>query len=183
MYPLKILYNQTIIYDLLNRFHYEKIEEIPALEKIVLSFKLKKSDLKDISSSLFALELITGQKGFIIGTKMANVKLKVKKGIPIGCKLTLRKKHKFKFFFRSIFNILPNMHDFNGFSIKRVLEKKEFSYEIRDTFTFKELQKKYYLFNKLPKLTVTIVTSCNKKTEALFLLKSYQFPVFLRKQI
>jgi len=178
MHLLKEFYNQTVIYDLINRYHYKTIEQIPTITKIVLSFTIKESDLKSLSASLLALELITSQKSFIIGTKTSNVKLKIKRGVPIGCKVTLRKKAQSEFFLRSIFNILPNLHDFQGFHTKRSLEKNEFSYEIHDTFTFKELERKYYLFGKLPKLNLTIVTNCQKKGEALFLLKSHQFPVF-----
>jgi len=87
-------------YDLLNKFNYKAITHIPKFNKIVLSYEFKKPNLKLLLSAIIALELITTQKcGGIIQAKFSNITIKVRKGNPIGCKITLRKKSMYLFFF------------------------------------------------------------------------------------
>jgi len=80
-------------YDLLLKFNdYKKISQIPKLKKIILSYEFKKYDFKLLLSSIVALELITSQQPCITRSKVSNISLKIRKGNPIGCKVTLRKK-------------------------------------------------------------------------------------------
>jgi large subunit ribosomal protein L5 len=84
-------YLKTLKYELCNKFAYKNINEVPKLKKIILNFGCKTADLKHLSASLLALELITSQKGRITTTKSPNLLLKIKKGNPSGCKVTLKK--------------------------------------------------------------------------------------------
>ena len=170
---------KTMKYELLNKFNYKKIEEIPEIKTIVLNFGCKTTEIKSLTASLLALELITNQKGTLTTTKFPNVVLKIKKGNPAGCKVVLKKKNMFNFFLKMITIIFPKLKNFKGFSLSKKSNKNIFSYELEDVFSFRELEKQYYLFNNLSKLHITIITNCKCKNELLFLLRAFQFPIIL----
>ncbi len=177
MHNLSYLSNIILKYDLINKFSYKNIKKIPKLEKIILNFGCRTSEIRRLASSLLALELISNQKGVITTAKKANILLKVRKGNPTGCKVTLRKNNMLNFFSKITTEILPRMKNFDGFIIKQRFNEDAFSCELQDTFSFSELEEHYYLFNNLPKLKITFVTRCKNKKELIFLLKSFQFPI------
>jgi large subunit ribosomal protein L5 len=167
---------KTLKYDLVNKFFYNNTKELPKLKKIILNFGCKSTEIKHLASSLLALELITHQKGTLTTTKHSNIFLKIRKGNPAGCKITLKKNSMFHFLSRTLMELFPKIKDFNGLTLTRKIKKNIFSYELHDTFSFNELEEHYYLFNNLPKLDVTIVTNSKVKEELIFILKSLQFP-------
>lgn len=173
---LEIFYIKTLRYDLINKFSYNTIKKLPKIKKIVLNFGCKATEIKYISESLLALELITDQKGLITINKRPNMILKLRKGNPTGCKVTLNKFKMFNFFNVTLINVFPKIKNFNGFSLKQKIKKNTFSYKIHNTSVFTELEKHYFLFNNLPKLDITIITNSNSKKEFVFLLKSMKFP-------
>jgi large subunit ribosomal protein L5 len=173
---LEHFYLKTLKYDLSNKFLYKNTKELPKLKKIILNFGCKTSDLKQLSASLLALELITNQKSKLTITKYSNIFLKIRKGNPTGCKITLRKNKLFNFFAKTLIEIFSKKKNFNGFIISKKIKKNIFSYEIYNTFSFSQLENHYYLFNNLPKLDITIVANTKTKKELLFILKSLKFP-------
>lgn len=177
MHFFEKFYFKTIALDLVNKFFYKSTKKLPKLKKIILNFGSKTMDLKQIFSSLLALELIANQKGILTTTKKSNILLKIRKGNPVGCKLTLQKLNLFNFFGNNIIEIFPKLKNFNEFSFSRKIAKNAFSYELRDTFIFYQLESHYYSFNKLPKLSITVIISAKKKKEFLFVLKAFQFPL------
>jgi large subunit ribosomal protein L5 len=177
MHFLEHFYIKTLKYDLVNKFSYKNTKKLPKLKKIILNFGCKTSDIKYLASSLLALELITNQKGIMTTTKHSNILLKIRKGNPTGCKITLRKNRMINYFSKFLIEIFPKLKNFEGFKFNRKIKKNYFSYELYDTFNFNELEEHYYLFNNLSKLNVTIVTHTKTKNELLFILKSLQFPI------
>lgn len=177
MHFLEYPYKKTLKYDLANKFFYNKTKDLPKLKKITLNFNCKTTEIKNLSASLLALELITNQKGKLTATKHSNVLLKIRKGNPVGCKVTLRKKQMFYLLEKILIKILPKIKNFNGFLINRKLKKNAFSYELHDTLFFNELEEHYYLFNTLPNLSITLITQSKMKEELIFILKSLQFPM------
>lgn len=177
MYFLEHFYRKTVKYDLINKFFYNKTKNFPKIKKIVLNFGCKTTEIRDLSSSLLALELITNKKGSLTFTKQPNIFLKIRKGHPVGCKVTLKKKQMFNFLEKILIEIFPKIKNFNGFLVNKKLKKNAFSYELHNTFAFNELEEHYYLFNKLPNLKVTIITQSKTKEELIFILKSLQFPI------
>lgn len=177
MHFLEHFYIKTLKYDLVNKFFYRNTKKLPKLKKIILNFGCKTSDIKYLASSLLALELITNQKGTMTTTKHSNILLKIRKGNPTGCKITLRKNKMLNYFSKILIEIFPKLKNFEGFKVSRKIKKNYFSYELYDTFNFNELEEHYYLFNNLSRLNVTIVTSTKTKKELLFILKSLQFPI------
>jgi len=176
MHFLDYFQSKTLKHDLLNKFYYKNINDLPKLEKIILNFGCKTNDLKQLSIAILALELVTNQKGILTNSKKSNILLKVRKGNPVGCKVTLQKKGVVRFLEKILFEIFPKIKNFNGLTVSRQIKKNSFSYELHNTLSFSELEEHYYLFNNLPKLDITIITKTKTKEEFLFILKSLQFP-------
>ena len=176
MHFLEQFYYKTLKYDLVNKFVYSNADRLPKLKKIILNFGFKAVDVKQLSSGLLAFELIANQKGVITTTTKSNILLKIRKGNPTGCKLTLQKHNLFNFLRKVVAEVLPRLKNFNGFARNRQIKKNAFSYEIYDTFSFFDIEKHYYCFNNLPKLDITIITTAKNKKEFLFILKSLRFP-------
>jgi len=168
MNSLEKFYLQTLKYDLINRFLYNNIKNLPEIKKIVLNFKCTKSDIKLLTSSLLVLKLITQQKGLIIKTHSSNIILKIRKGTPIGCKTVLRNRQIFKFFFILLVEIVPKLKNYDTVQITNNV----FSFQLSDISMFSRLKSHYYLFNNLPKLNIIVVTTSRKKKELLFFIKS-----------
>lgn len=174
---LKQFYYKTVKYDLINKFSYKNTKELPILKKIVLNFNCKSIEIKQLSTCLLALELITNQKGLLIVSKKPHLSLKIRKGNPIGCKVTLKNSNMFFFLSKLIIQIFPKLKNFKGFIIKKKSKKNSFSFELLDIFNFKELEDQYHLFYNLPKLNITLVTNSKTVEELLFIFKSFQLPI------
>ena len=175
MHFLQNFYSKTLKYDLINKFIYKNTSKIPKIQKIILNFGSKTVDFKKLTSSLLVLEWITSQKGILTKTKKSNILLKIRKGNPVGCKVTLRKYNLYNFFARIIIEILPKIKSIKKLEITQKLKKNSFSYELHNIFTFSELENYYYFLSNLPKLDISLVTNTKNKKELLFLLKSFQF--------
>ena len=143
---IKHFYSKTLKYELLNKFLYKDIKKIPQIKKIILNFGCKNLELKHLAASLLALELITTQKGTLTITKHSNILLKIRKGNPTGCKVTLRKNNMFNFFSKSLIEIFPKQKDFTGFNISKKIKNNVFSYTLDNTFNFNQLKNQYRYF-------------------------------------
>nr|YP_009495528.1 ribosomal protein L5 [Psammoneis japonica]AWQ64258.1 ribosomal protein L5 [Psammoneis japonica] len=177
MHFFESYYENIIKYDLINKFHYQNIKELPKLKKIVLNFGCKNSDLKNIASVLLALELIATQRGRITTSKNVNILLKIRKGNPVGCKLVLKKTLMYSFFSKLICQVFLKFKNFSGFNIKyESLNSKAISCKLENSLIFSELEQNYYLFNQLPILNITLVTNTINPKEFLFLLNAFKLP-------
>ena len=163
-------------YDMFNRFCYKKVQNFPQIKKIVLNFGFKTNDFTSLVTSLFVLELLTKQKGILTLSKNANLFLKIRKGNPVGCKVTLQKKAAFSFLNRYYYEIFPKLKQSEHLLNLKMLNKNSFSYNLNDTSVFQELNNKYYLFGNLPQLNITIVTNSMFKLELVYLIKLFKFP-------
>ena len=177
MHSLEYFYKRTLKFDLINKFYYTDLKKLPKLKKIVLNFSCKTTELKSLATNLLALELITNQKGMLTISKRPNLLLKIRKGNPAGCKLTLKKTSMLNFVSKSLNEVFSKIKGFNGISVNQKVEKTVISFVIKDTLNFSELSEHYYLFNKLSNLNLSFITSVNTKEEMLFLLKSLQLPI------
>lgn len=143
---LENYYKKVIRYDLINKFFYHNLNDIPELKKIILNFGCKSFALKTIASSLLALELITTKEGTITKAKRANILLKVRKGYPVGCIVVLKKIKMYNFFLKLLTEVFPNLKDFKGINVSKKLKGNSFSLTLIDLINFKELEKQFYLF-------------------------------------
>lgn len=161
-------YNKNIInYDLINKFNYKSLQKIPKIKYINLYFNFKKSDIKLLTSALIALEILTLQKGILTISKTSNISLKIRKGNPIGCKITLRKKKMNLLLYKLINLNLKN-------KIKFCNINKMFSFKLVNILIFTELEQNYQFFKNLLNLNVNIKLTTNNFNELVFLLKSYK---------
>lgn len=156
-------YENNIKYELINKFIYKNIYDIPKMEKINLSLNVNSSDLHTIVSSLVALELLTSQKGFLIRSKTFNLISKIRKGDPVGSKVTLRKDRAL-YFMQKLIKVNPTVKKFNG---------GHFSFFIKNLMVFKEIESNYHFFRKLNSLNIVVNTTCKTREELLFLVKFY----------
>lgn len=165
MHFLKNFYLTNIRYQLLNKFTYKKLIELPKFQKIVLNFESKKIDTKTLFSGLLAFELIANQKGHLIKTAhTTTIIFRIRKGNPAGCKLVLKKNKLFKLFAYFLLNILPKIKQ-----KKTNLNKNAFSYKIKETLTFLKLESYYYFFNCLYNLNLTLLVNTKKRADFIFL--------------
>jgi len=127
------------------------------IEKITLSFCYKtEPSFKEFSLAVAALKLISQQQPYIIRAKKSRIQLKIRKGIPLGVKVTLRNANISKFLIRLMWEILPGIKGLN-ISHRNLKEGRDsFSFELKDIFLFSELKKFYFFFNTLPSLKVTL---------------------------
>jgi len=145
-------------------FTYSNIHEIPlSIEKITLFYILRKDvSLKILIKILAFFELIADQRGFIVRSKKSSVRFKIRKGAPIGVKITLRKRSLFFFFTKLLWEIFPNL---NSSSIhrkftKRMLKSEELlhclTFRINDSLVFPELQNFFFVFKKFHDTNILI---------------------------
>lgn len=177
MHFLNYFYKKTLKFDLINKFCYADLKKLPKLKQIILNFSCKTPELKTIATHLLALQLITKQKGTITISKRPNLLLKLRKGNPAGCKVTLRKVSMLNFLYKNVNENFAKTKNFNGVKVNTQIEKNTLSFSVKNTLNFSELAEHYYLFNRLSNLNLSFVTSAKTKEEMLFLLKSLQVPL------
>ena len=174
MYLINDYYSNIVKYDLINKFYYQNNSQLPKIKKIILNFNFKKQNLKNLMSSLIALELISTQKPIFVKSKISNITLKIRKGQPVGCKLTLRKKN-VNFFLFKLWNDFFYSKSYTRKNVKiETSNTSVFSFQIQNSLIFPELETNYQIFKQLTKLNVTIVCSSKTFCELKFLLKSYK---------
>lgn len=175
MHYLEDFYTKNLKFDLINKFFYKNVKKLPKLKKIVLNFGCKTTNIKTIATNLLALEFICGKNGSLRTAKQPNLVLKIKKGNPTGCILTLNNNSKINFIAKILTETLTKIKQLDGLKLKS--EKSCLSYTIKNSFNFTCLEDHYYLFNNLSNLNITIITDCSRKEETLFILKSLQLPL------
>jgi large subunit ribosomal protein L5 len=136
-----------------------------------LRIQLKNYDLKSLITGLAGLELITSQKGTLIKSKVSKISVKIRKGQPIGCKLTLRQDKMLHFLTKLINNNTPKIH-IN--KLKSNLQYNIISLNFSNVLMFSVLEKNYQFFKNLKNLNINIVTTQCSSKEFRFFIKSYK---------
>lgn len=164
---------KIVPHDLVNAFTYQNITQLPKLEKITLNFGYPKSKLKNLLSGLLALEFITSKKAKITKSRHLNIFLKIKKGNPVGCKITLKKNAMYFFYLKLMTSIFPKI---KRPQLHRNLNRcKSVSFQLKSPLLFPELENQFQSFKDAPKLDITLTTNCKSQAELLFLFKSIKF--------
>lgn len=177
MNPLENYYKKVIRYDLINKFLYHSLGDVPELKKIILNFGCKSFVIKNIAASLVALELITTKQGTVTKAKRPNILLKVRKGHPVGCVVVLTKIKMYGFFLKLLTQVFPNLKDFKGVKVSKKLKNRSFSLTLIDLINFEELEKQFYLFTNLPPLNIILITNTKNQKELIYLLNSFKVPL------
>ena len=176
MARLKNLYYETIRNNLKNKFNLNNIFEVPKIKKIVVNIGVGETvtDSKLINSAVDELSLITGQKPVLTQAKKSIAGFKLRKGLNIGCKVTLRKNMMYEFLDRLVYIALPRVRDFKGLSKKSFDGSGNYSIGIKEQIIFPEIN--YDKVNKVRGMDISIVTSTENQDHALELLKSFNLP-------
>jgi len=176
MIRFKELYTKELIPALQKTFEYDNVMQTPRLMKIVLSMGVGDAvaDSKVIHEAAKELGLIAGQKPIITVAKQSIAAFKLREGMQIGCKVTLRKDKMYDFLERLVMIALPRVRDFRGFSLKSFDGKGNFNLGIKEHIVFPEIN--YDKISKIRGLNITIVTSAKNDKEAKELLAGFNIP-------
>ena len=169
-------YNNEITKSLKEKFNYKNDFEIPKLEKVVINMGVGEAvkDSKKIDSAVKELSLITGQKPVVTKSKKANASFKLREGMPIGVKVTLRKSKMYEFIDRFINIALPRVRDFRGINPKSFDGNGNYALGLKEQFVFPEIE--YDNVDSARGMDIIFVTSAKTDSEAKELLNGFDFP-------
>lgn len=176
MARLKEKFNSEIKTDMQKKFNYKNIMQVPQVEKIVINVGVGEAVLnsKALDAAINDLALITGQKPIVTRAKKSIAAFKLREGMPIGAKVTLRGQKMYEFLDK-FFNIaLPRVRDFNGASPRSFDGRGNYSMGIKEQLIFPEID--YEKIDKLRGLEVVFVTTAETDEEAKELLKLMGMP-------
>ena len=177
---LKEMYSAEIISGLTEKFGYKTVMKVPRLQKIVLSQGMGDvvADKKLIDNAVLDLSRITGQKAVQTLSKKDISNFKLRKGMPIGTKVTLRGDRMYDFLDRLISVALPRTRDFRGISSKGFDGRGNFNLGVKEHIIFPEID--IDKVNKILGMDITFVTSADSDEEGRALLDAFGFP-FIKK--
>ncbi len=169
-------YKNTIISELKSKLNVNNIHQVPKIEKIVVNMGIGegKEDSKLIDKAVEDLTLIAGQKAIKTKSKKAISGFKIRAGMPLGTKVTLRNKIMYEFLDRLINIAIPRIRDFRGLNPNSFDGNGNYSFGIKEHIIFPEIN-----FDKIDKvrgLDITICTSAKNNNDAIELLKSFNMP-------
>ena len=169
-------YKKEIVKTLKDKFKYKNDLEIPKLEKVVINMGVGEAvkDSKKIEAALNELAAITGQKPVITKSKKANASFKLREGMPIGVKVTLRKNKMYEFVDRFVNIALPRVRDFRGVNAKSFDGKGNYALGLKEQYVFPEIE--YDNVDSVRGMDIIFVTSAKSDKEARELLNGFDFP-------
>jgi len=172
----KKLYEEEVVKKLMEEFNYKSIMAVPKIEKIVVNVGWGEAvvDPDSLDVVVDELTLITGQKAVKTYAKKSISNFKIRKGMAIGAKVTLRKTLMYNFLDVIINIALPRTKDFNGVSTKGFDGRGNFSFSIKEQVVFPSI--KYDMIKQIHGMDITIVTTAKTDLEAYKLLKYLGFP-------
>jgi len=176
MTRLQEVYEQTIKAELVKEFGYDNPMRIPRLEKIVVNMGVGEAtqDSKKMAAAAEELAQITGQKPVIIKAKKSVAAFKLREGMTVGCKVTLRRDRMYEFLDRLINIALPRVRDFRGINGKSFDGRGNYAMGLREQIIFPEIN--YDKVDQIRGMDVVICTSAQTDAEAKALLKGFDMP-------
>lgn len=169
-------YKEIIVKNLKAKFEYKNIHQIPRIEKIIVSVGAGEAvqNHKILNFVENDLRMITGQKPLITKAKKSIAGFKLREGVSIGAKVTLRKEKMYHFLERLISVALPRVRDFKGISKKSFDSNGNYSLGIKEQLIFPEIE--FDKTDKVRGLGITIITSAKNDEQSLFLLEEFGMP-------
>ena len=161
---------------LIEKFGYRNMFEVPRLEKVVINMGVGNAvrDSKKIEYAVNDMTAISGQKPVVTRAKKANAAFKLREGMAIGCKVTLRADRMYEFLDRLITIALPRVRDFRGLNAKSFDGGGNYALGIKEQIVFPEIE--YDKVDEVRGMDVIVVTSAKSDDEARELLRGFQFP-------
>lgn len=177
MIRLKEKYKKQVVPEMMKKFKYGNIMQVPKLEKVVVNMGLGEaiSEPKVLENAANDLSLITGQRPVITKTKKSIAAFKVRAGMKVGCKVTLRGNYMY-IFLDKLFNVvLPRIRDFRGLSGDSFDGRGNFSFGLKEQIIFPEID--YDKVDKVRGMDIIIVTTAKSDEESLRFLKILGCPI------
>jgi len=170
------IYEDKIIAAMTEKFGYTNVMQVPKIDKIVLNMGVGEAtqDKKKVDIAVGEMELIAGQKPVVAKAKKSVAQFKLREGMPIGCKVTLRRERMYEFLDRFITIALPRVRDFRGLSDKSFDGRGNYACGIKEQLIFPEIS--YDKIDKIRGMDVIVATTARTDDEARELLRLFGFP-------
>lgn len=176
MARLKETYKNEIVDAMIKKFGYKNIMEVPKLDKVVINMRVgeAKDNAKVLDSAVRDLEIISGQKAVTTKAKKSVANFKIREGMAIGCKVTLRGEKMYEFVDRLINLALPRVRDFRGVSANAFDGRGNYTLGIKEQLIFPEIE--YDKIDKVRGMDICFVTTAKTDEEARELLRLFNMP-------
>ncbi|AMG72706.1 50S ribosomal protein L5 [Sphingopyxis granuli] len=173
---MKSLYDDNIVKAMIDKFGYKNAMEVPKIEKITLNMGVGDAvqDKKKVDTAASEMELIAGQKPVITKAKKSIAGFKLREGMPIGCKVTLRRERMYEFLDRLITIAMPRIRDFRGVSPKSFDGRGNYAMGLKEQIIFPEIN--YDRIDSVRGMDVIVTTTARTDDEARELLRLFGFP-------
>ncbi|RIW29978.1 50S ribosomal protein L5 [Bacillus salacetis] len=176
MNRLKAKFNDEITSALMSKFNYKSVMQVPKLEKIVVNMGIGDAvqNAKALDTAVEELTLITGQKPVVTKAKKSIAGFRLREGMPIGAKVTLRGERMYEFLDKLISVSLPRVRDFRGISKKAFDGRGNYTLGVKEQLIFPEID--YDKVSKVRGMDIVIVTTANSDEESRELLTQFGMP-------
>ena len=176
MSRLKEQYKNEIVDAMIKKFGYKNIMEVPKLDKVVINMGVgeAKDNAKVLESAVADMEKIAGQKAVVTRAKNSVANFKIREGMPIGCKVTLRGERMYEFVDRLVNLALPRVRDFRGVNPNAFDGRGNYALGIKEQLIFPEIE--YDKIDKVRGMDVIFVTTAKTDEEARELLRLFNMP-------
>lgn len=174
----KELYESQIVKNLQDEFKYSNKHKMPKLSKVVVNMGVGDAvlDSKVINHAISDLTAISGQKPYTTYAKKSIAAFKLREGMKLGCKVTLRRERMYEFLERLVLVALPRVKEFRGFSVKSFDGRGNITFGIKEQIVFPEIN--YDKIDKIRGMDITIVTTAANDKEAKALLSGFNIPFY-----
>lgn len=169
-------YKEKVISQMVEKFGYKSVMEVPRIEKITLNMGVGEAvgDKKNMEFAVNDMQAIAGQKAIVTKARKSVAGFKIREGWPIGCKVTLRRERMYEFLDRLINIAMPRIRDFRGVSGKSFDGRGNYSMGVKEQIIFPEVE--YDKVDALRGMDITITTSAKSDEEGRALLDGFNFP-------
>jgi len=176
MTRLQDQYKEKVVPQLMEKFGYRSVMQVPRIEKITLNMGVGEAvgDKKVMEFAVGDMEKIAGQKAIVTKAKKSVAGFKIRDGWPIGCKVTLRRERMYEFLDRLINIAIPRIRDFRGVSSKSFDGRGNYSMGVKEQIIFPEVE--YDKVDALRGMDITITTTAKNDEECRALLDGFNFP-------
>ena len=173
---LKADYDERIVKAMTEKFGYKNRLEVPRLDKIVINMGVGEAtqDKKKVEAAAAEMQAIAGQKPVIAKAKKSIAQFKLREGMPIGCKVTLRRERMYEFLDRLVTVALPRVRDFRGLNPKSFDGRGNYAMGLKEQIVFPEIN--YDQIDKVRGMDIIVTTSAKTDDEARELLRLFNFP-------
>jgi large subunit ribosomal protein L5 len=176
MARLQDYYRKNVVPDLMKKFGYKSLMQVPRIQKITINMGVGETtaDKKILDNAVADLTKIAGQKPVVTSAKKSIATFKIRKGYPVGCMVTLRGRRMFEFLDRLVSVAIPRIRDFRGISNRAFDGRGNYSLGIKEQIIFPEIE--YDKIDVLRGLDINITTTAKTDDEARALLAAFRFP-------